>query len=59
MTLLKKSKGRFIWRKQSHDTKVKDISLSINGFIVFSFLADPKDTFIIIMNRAIYARFDD
>ena len=51
--------GKFIWRKQSHDTKVTDVSLSINGFIVFSFLSDPKDTFIIIMNRAIYERFED
>jgi len=57
--ILSKMKGKFIWRKQSHDTKVTDISLSINGFIIFSFLSEPKDTFVIFLNHAIYERFED
>lgn len=46
-------------RKLSTDTKITDISLSINGFVVFSFLHDPQDTCIIILNHAIYERFVD
>ena len=52
-------RGHFIWKKMTNDTKITDISLSINGFIVFSFLTEPKDTFVIILNRAIYERFED
>jgi len=57
--ILSKMKGKFIWRKQSHDTKVTDVSLSIYGFIIFSFLHDTEDTFVIILNHAIYERFKD
>ena len=46
-----------MWRKHSSDTKVTDISLSINGFIIFSFLNDIRDTYIIFMNHGIYERF--
>ena len=49
----------FCNRKISSDTKITDISLSINGFIIFSFLHDPKDTYIIILNHGIYERFVD
>ena len=59
MTSQKSCHGHFIWRKLSHDTKITDISLSINGFVVFSFLSEPKDTFVIILNHAVYERFED
>ena len=59
MTSQQSCRGHFIWRKQPHDTKITDISLSINGFIVFSFLTEPKDTFVISINNAIYERFED
>lgn len=52
-------KGRFVWRKLSNDTKVYDFSLSINGYVVFSFLHDPKDTYIIILNHGVFERYED
>lgn len=57
MTTEEKKHGHFVWEKLSTDTKVTDISLSINGFVIFSFLHDPKDTYIIILNHGIYERF--
>jgi len=52
-------KGRFVWRNLSDDTKITDFSLSINGFIIFSFLHEPRDTYIIILNHGVYERFED
>ncbi len=57
MTIEGKKCGRFVWEKLSTDTKVTDFSLSINGFVIFSFLHDPKDTYIIILNHGIYEKF--
>ncbi|KKN75444.1 hypothetical protein LCGC14_0380650 [marine sediment metagenome] len=50
---------RFCWRKLSTETKVTDISISIYGFVIFSFLHEPKDTYIIILNHGIFERFVD
>ncbi len=54
-----KCKGRFVWRKLSDDIKITDFSLSINGFVIFSFLHEPRDTYIIILNHGVYERFED
>jgi len=59
LTFQDKCKGRFVWRKLSNDTGVYDFSLSINGFVIFSFLHGSGETYIIILNHGVYERFED